>query len=242
MSKLLTQERLKELLDYDPITKVFRWRRDRYGRDMPGSVTGTAQKSSGRRRIWVDGKFYSPERLAHFYLHGEWIEMRGRLGRPTQTLLKRLFKYDPDTGEFTYLLTTNRTDRIGKVAGGICSKTGYRFLSVGGRQYPAHVLAFVYMKNEWPTVHVDHIDTCRDNNRWLNLRQATVSQNIANSRRRRDNTTGYKGVSRKYEKFQARIMVRGKAMFLGHFNTAREAHEAYVAAAIRHFGEYARAD
>ena len=93
-----------------------------------------------------------------------------------------------------------------------------------------------------PREEVDHIDTNPLNNCRENLRLATPTQNGANRNRRRDNTSGYKGVS--YSKFakkwKAAIQVKGKSSHIGYFDNAEQAYEAYCKAAKEIFGEFAR--
>lgn len=75
-----------------------------------------------------------------------------------------------------------------------------------------------------------------------NLRFANVSQNIRNSKKYSNNSSGYKGVSydQASRKWRARIMVNGKSKHLGFFNTREEAYAAYCKAAVFYFGEFAR--
>lgn len=89
---------------------------------------------------------------------------------------------------------------------------------------------------------VDHIDGNGFNNTRRNLRLATHQENIRNSRKYRRTASGYKGVhwNKQSRKWQAEIIVNGKEVYLGRFNDALEAHEAYCAAAIKYFGEFAR--
>ena len=90
-------------------------------------------------------------------------------------------------------------------------------------------------------IYVDHIDGNPLNNRRCNLRLATKAENNRNVSMRRDNTSGFKGVSRVSEgnKWMAKIGVNGRQIFLGRFDTAEQAHEAYCAAAVLHFGDFA---
>jgi hypothetical protein len=93
---------------------------------------------------------------------------------------------------------------------------------------------------EWPTGLIDHQNGDGTDNRWANLRLATSSLNAANSRRRSDNTSGFKGVSRcRGARWRASIQLNGKFKHLGHFDTPEEAHAVYCAAAANYFGEFA---
>lgn len=86
----------------------------------------------------------------------------------------------------------------------------------------------------------DHINGDRLDNRRSNLRLATHAENTRNALRRRDNTSGYKGVSYSalVGKWRAYVNVDGQQQFLGCFDTAESAHEAYVSAAQQHYGEF----
>jgi hypothetical protein len=115
-------------------------------------------------------------------------------------------------------------------------KDGYIDIGIDGKSYLAHSLAWLYVTGQWRR-EIDHKNTRRADNRWRNLRPATRSLNRANSRIAKNNTSGLKGV-RLYRsgKFQARI---GQT-HLGYFDTAIEAGTAYITAAKKHFGEFAR--
>jgi len=67
---ILTEDRLKELLSYDPESGKFEWRAVRGG-GRPGREPG-AVSSNGYRRIGVDGTKYAAHRLAWFYVYNEW--------------------------------------------------------------------------------------------------------------------------------------------------------------------------
>ena len=100
------------------------------------------------------------------------------------------------------------------------------------------------MMGTWGRPMIDHRDGNPANNRWSNLRLATHSQNNANRRRPRHNTSGFKGVSfdRRVGKWKATICKEGHTMCLGWFDTPQAAHKAYVKAARMLFGELARVE
>lgn len=67
---MLTIERLRAVLHYDPLSGVFTWRA-KVGTQTIGSVAGTVYQN-GRRYIAIDRRRYFAARLAWFYVHGEW--------------------------------------------------------------------------------------------------------------------------------------------------------------------------
>jgi hypothetical protein len=90
--------------------------------------------------------------------------------------------------------------------------------------------------------HVDHKDCNGLNNQRCNLRICNQSQNQANQRLSKNNTSGYKGVvwHSGANKWMARIVVHRKGIYLGIFIDKLEAVKAYRRAAVEYFGEFAR--
>jgi hypothetical protein len=159
----------------------------------------------------------------------------------TRARLRELLHYDPNTGEFRWhkRLRNGYRGLAGHVA-----QQGYRCIQIDGRVYRAHQLAWLYMTGRWGRPTIDHRDRDATNNRWRNLRRATASQNNANRRRPRNNTSGYKGIyrGRRPGQWCAHVGVNGQSIHLGTFLTAQAAHAAYLAAARKLFGEFARAE
>jgi hypothetical protein len=67
----ITQQSLREILDYDRDTGAFRWRVFRTGSAAPGDEAGTIN-SEGYRRIQIEGVMYQASHLAWLYETGEW--------------------------------------------------------------------------------------------------------------------------------------------------------------------------
>jgi hypothetical protein len=88
---------------------------------------------------------------------------------------------------------------------------------------------------------VDHIDGNGLNNRRSNIRLASQQQNTRNKRTSSNSKSGLKGAawSAWTGKWVAMIQAEGRRINLGYYDTPELAHEAYVAAAIRYFGEFA---
>lgn len=76
--------------------------------------------------------------------------------------------------------------------------------------------------------HIDHINRDKLDNRKINLRICMPWQNAHNIPKKKNNTSGYKGVFRNGEKWISKIMVRGNRIYLGTFDTKEKAYEAYL--------------
>lgn len=90
-----------------------------------------------------------------------------------------------------------------------------------------------------PAPEIDHRDGQPLNNSEDNLRAATSSQNQANTRPPRHNSSGVKGVSRQGKKWRVQINVAGRKLNVGSFVELSDAAEAYKASALKHFGAFA---
>lgn len=88
---------------------------------------------------------------------------------------------------------------------------------------------------------VDHINGNGLDNQKSNLRLATNSQNICNSRLRSDNTSGYRGVSwnSSHGKWVATAVINGKQRQLGSSDDPVECAKLYDETAYNEYGEFA---
>ncbi len=158
--------------------------------------------------------------------------------RVTSERLRELLSYNPDTGMFVWLVN-RRCVRAGSVAGAVNSH-GYIAIMVDGMLYTAHRLAFLWMHGVFPDRELDHINRDRADNRHANLRLATSAQNKANTGIRRDNSSGFRGVSycKVRKKYLAQIAHNGKKKNLGRYSTLSEAVNAYESASTRLHGDF----
>jgi len=122
------------------------------------------------------------------------------------------------------------------------SSSGYYIMRLckAGKPYQfglQRIIAQCFIPNPDGKPCVDHIDRDPLNNHCNNLRWCTGSENGAN--RPGTSLTGYKGVHRSLEKFYAKIYFKTKFIYLGTFDTALLAHQAYTIKARELFGEFA---
>jgi len=153
-----------------------------------------------------------------------------------QARLKEVLYYSPESGLFRWIAPTSNRVKAGWLAG-LVRKNGYVSINVDGRRYYAHRLAWLYMTGAWPPAQIDHIDRNPVNNAFRNLRLATPSENMQNTSKRRDNTSGYKGVTYRKDsgKWHAQIRVKGENMGLGSYTSKIKAAQAYaIAASVYH--------
>jgi HNH endonuclease len=150
-----------------------------------------------------------------------------------QRLLEAL-TYDALTGQFTWNIDTRKL-KAGAIAG---SKRDYPTIQIDGLTYLAHRLAWFYVHGVWPTNRIDHVDCDSQNNRFTNLREATVAQNNRN----RIGKTQHKGISysKRFDTWRASIGFNMKNYSLGPFNSLEAAQNALDAKRLELHGDFAR--
>jgi hypothetical protein len=153
----------------------------------------------------------------------------------TAETLRALLDYEPDTGIFWWRVQLSRRVKVGAIAGTV-NCDGYICIKVNGMQFKAHRLAWLHTHGMWPDHQIDHINGNRADNRIANLRDVSQFTNMQNQvRPRMDNTSGFLGVSldKRDKRWRAGIRINGRRQHIGLFDTAVEAHVAYLAAKLQ---------
>jgi len=154
-------------------------------------------------------------------------------GDLTRAMLKQELRYSPEEGLFVRRIARG-SEPVGAIAGCINEK-GYWLIGLGGFEFRAHRLAYLYMAG-WMPVEVDHKDHVRDNNRWDNLRPATRAINCQNQSRSKVNTSGVTGVewASWARKWRAQVQKDGRMIHLGYFDKFEDAVAARKDADIKY--------
>ncbi|MEO4015523.1 HNH endonuclease [Pseudomonas rossensis] len=140
----------------------------------------------------------------------------------SQARLKELLHYDPESGVFTWKVGRSRT-RAGSIVA-TKDRKGYLKVMIDKKTHYLARLAFLYMDGQEPAVFVDHINGVRADNRWRNLREASVIENARNQRLHSTNTSGLPGVTwDKRGQWRAYAGLKSKYIFIGRFDVLLDA-------------------
>ena len=142
----------------------------------------------------------------------------------TAEQLRQRINYDPETGVFTQKVRTTSRVKVGERLGSP-ARNGYLIITLSDRKYPAHHLAWLYVYGEWPRQHLDHVNRVRDDNRIVNLREASKVENGQNTKLSSRNTSGVKGVCwcRQHKRWKAYISLNRSTRALGRFEDINDA-------------------
>lgn len=164
--------------------------------------------------------------------------MRGNYPFPACDLAPLLL-LDAETGELTWKERSAEQMKSGKIGeakrwnGRHAYKTaftainngGYKSGAVHGLPLMAHIVVWALHHGEWPTGYIDHINGDRLDNRPINLRAATPSDNAKNRSLSSNSSSRVTGVS--YSKrdrvWVAHIGCGGRHISLGNFKNMSDA-------------------
>jgi hypothetical protein len=152
----------------------------------------------------------------------------------TVEVARKHFNYYPDLGMVVWRF--NHSGKwAGRAADYICKRSGYKIISIFGKTYRSHRIAWLLAYGEWP-IFIDHINGIKSDNRLCNLRSVDHKTNMENRRKPiAGSASGLLGVSQSSSKkrWRASISVNGRVVYLGTFDAAIDAHNAYVEAKRR---------
>jgi hypothetical protein len=183
------------------------------------------KKLKGLKRI-LSGKCNScgveKERLPTKRTCADCLKEKRRNSKPlTLEEAKRVFRYNPETGELfsiqddgSYKLRNYKNPR------------GDVVVNVRYKKYYAHRIIFMLEGIDPEGSHVDHIDGNPSNNRRDNLRLVSNQENQKNKQLPKNNKSGVMGVYKVGDKWLASIRIDGRTIHIGSYNTKEDASDA----------------
>lgn len=139
------------------------------------------------------------------------------MARLTAEEAKGIWRYDPDTGYFFWLISPKYDVLIGDRAGYFDGK--YWRLRYKKKNYKASRVAWLVMTGSWPLDQIDHINRVKADDSFCNLREATNQENCNNRKVRSDNSLGISGICGDRSGFS--VYRRGN--YVGHFKDLEQA-------------------
>ena len=158
---------------------------------------------------------------------------------PTPEMVRKLLRYDPDTGKLYWRPRVGDTKFNSRYAGTetftSTARNGYMVGTLLGSNLKAHRVIWVIVNGDWPEDQIDHEDGNTGNNLISNLRVVTQEGNLRNRKRNRNNTSGQMGVHWCFRdgKWISKIRDGGKNVYLGGFKDKDDAIAARKSAETR---------
>lgn len=153
----------------------------------------------------------------------------------TQELVRSLFRYDKGK---LYLLTPNHKKKVGDEAGWFNVSNGYSQITINYKTYYRHRIIFLYFYGYLPKF-LDHKYGVKIGDYIWNLRPCTHYQNMLNSKLRKNNKSGVKGVCFDRNRWKSQIRFKGKVIHIGYYKNIAEAEQAVIEKREELHGEFA---
>lgn len=125
--------------------------------------------------------------------------------------------------------------RVSKTSWCYDKSNGYPVSRIKGKRVRLHR----FILNNPEARYVDHVNRDKLDNRKINLRICDSSQNVRNRGLNKNNTSGFKGVTKVRDKWRAQLSIGYKFYDLGTFDSPKEAAKAYNEKVIEVHGQYA---
>ena len=158
----------------------------------------------------------------------------------TQKCLKSILRYNRRTGIFRWKKRWNIDGGLNKYSNKIAGTLhpyGHIHITINGRLYKAHRLAWFYVHGYFPENEIDHLDRIRHHNWISNLRKATRSCNAQNCKIQKNNTSGITGVrwGKGNQRWRVYIGSNNKRIYLGLFRNKLNAAKARLKAEKKYY-------
>ena len=181
------------------------------------------------------------------HLHGNSYERIAAMKKelPTVEYLRKTIRYDAKTGRMYWLKRTKEqfspktlgvekrvkywnTKFAGKETALYTDGQGYPRCKINKTAYGAHRVAWALYHGAWPDKQIDHINGNIKDNRIVNLRCVSMTENARNQKRPCTNKSGFIGVhwDKKASKWRAAIGVNRKKIILGYYDNITDAANA----------------
>ena len=152
----------------------------------------------------------------------------------TAELVRQLLHYEPDTGFVYWKIKHTAKSRVGAPVNSQNSlETNYRTIKLFDMYYRLHRVIWLWVYGTWPKGVIDHINGIKSDNRLLNLRDVTKTENQLNRESHRKGRLMFTSYNSSTEKWMANLpsTVSKKyntPRYLGTFITEKEAYEVVV--------------
>lgn len=186
-------------------------------------------------------KGYCGRHYMHIYKHGKIL--KGRLPQdPNEIIIKgdvaEVVLYNKKCKEIARtIIDTEDVEKIKKYKWHLAYR-GYVKTNLNGTQVGIQHIVLGMQSNR--KIQIDHKNRDPLFNRKTNLRACTQTENLWNSKKQKNNTSGYTGVYwHKCKRWQAMICIKNKLVHLGLFKSKIEAAKAYNKAVKKHRDKFA---
>jgi len=154
--------------------------------------------------------------------------------------VRLLFEYNPETGILYRIMVNGELKKIGTPKG----VDEHLITQFKDKIYPVTHIIWLWVYGRFPHsgMIVEHEDLNKQNNKLSNLREATQSQNMANTKVTKRSKSGVKGVfwDKDRNKWAVYLTKDYKTHFIGRFDNIEDAKRQHAHASRIFFGEFAR--
>ena len=241
---------MKQHLRYDEDTGFLWWIKSGHGRDLSVSIGESVEFMGTRTRCSL---------IAWAFTYGEWPDRyvvhlngvksdnricnlklyeyyRSQVEKLTDKEISESFEYDAETGFIYTIICGERVRKEIRSTFKHGTNTHYLITCHRANRFLSHRLAWFLYHRKWPENHIDHINQDGCDNRIVNLRDVSRSENLKNARRSKNNKSGVTGVSwhKTAKKWHAQISVNNVVTHLGLFKEIEDAAAARREAEKKH--------